>query len=115
VCRCDRALPREQALAFSVDVDETDSAADERQRAGVREAAGLGRRDVDDDAYARLDELFRRHAIDVSVIDDGDVVRRQAFDELLRHTIELCVTGELDEAHVLVPTVARNSRPPSMR
>jgi hypothetical protein len=95
-------------------VDEAHAAADERERARVREAAGLGGGDIDDDAHAGLDELLRRDAVDVRVVDDGDVVRGQPLDEVLRPPVELRVAGVLDEAHGAC-TADRNLSPPSIR
>ena len=59
-------------------VDQPHAAAHELQRPGVREAAGLRLRDVDDDAHARLDQLLGRDTVEVGVVDDRDVVRARA-------------------------------------
>ena len=97
-----------------VDVDQADAAAHELERARVRVAARLRGRDVDDDAHAGLDELLGRDAVDVGVVDDGDVVRVQPADELLRPLAEACRAGVLDQAQ-LIASVEMNSLPPSMR
>jgi hypothetical protein len=94
-------------------VDQPHASAHEREWPRVREASGLRRSHVHDDADARLDELLGGHAVEIGVVDDRDVVRRQPLDEVLRPPVELRVAGELDEAHR--PTLDRNSRPPSMR
>jgi hypothetical protein len=93
-------------------VDQPHAAADEEQRPRIREASGLRVGHVHDDAHARLDQLLRRDAVEVGVVDDCDVVRGQPADEVLRLAVEARVTGELDEAH---RTRWRNSRPPSIR
>ena len=73
----------ELALAHRVeqlragDVDQLHAAAHEQQRPRVREAAGLRRRAVDDDARARVEQLLRRDAVDVAVVDDRDVAALQ--------------------------------------
>jgi hypothetical protein len=76
-------------------VDQADAAADELERARVREAAALRGRDVDDDAATRLRELLRRDAVEVGVVDDRDVVRGEALDEMLRPPVEPRGAGEL--------------------
>ena len=96
-------------------VDQADAAADEHERARVRVAAALRRRDVDDHADARLDELLGRDAVEVGVVDDRDVVRREALDEVLRALVEAGAPGELDERRHRYCTCSRNSRPPSIR
>ena len=58
--------------------------------------------DVDDPDL--FDELLRRDAVDVGVIDDGDVVRVQPAHELLRPLAEACSTGVLDQAHRIIAT-----------
>src|SRR5262249_26970877 len=58
-------------------VDQPDAAANEEERARIRKAAALGRGDVDDAPDARLEELLRGHAVEVDVVDDRDVPRRQ--------------------------------------
>ncbi len=93
-------------------VDQADAAADEQQRAGVRKSAGLRLGDVDDDADAGLQQLLGRDAVEVGVVDDRDVVGREAADEMLRPPVEPRCACVLDEAHL---TVERNSRPPSIR
>src|SRR5438046_104489 len=75
------------------------TACDERERPQVREAPRRRGRDVDDDANAGLDELLGGDAVDVGVVDDRDVVRAEALDEVLRPPVELRVAGVLDEAH----------------
>jgi hypothetical protein len=57
------------------DVDETNAAAHELEGAHGRQATRRGARDVEDDAHTALEQLLSRHAIDVLLIDDGDVVR----------------------------------------
>ena len=78
-------------------VDQADAAADEEERAWVRVAARVRRRDVDDDADARLDELLGRDAVEVGVVDDRDVVGVQPADELLRPLAEPRRAGVFDE------------------
>jgi hypothetical protein len=80
-------------------VDQADAALDERERAGVREATRRRRGDVDDDANAGLEQLLGRDAVEIGVVDDRDVVRREPLDEVLRAAIEPRGAGELDEAH----------------
>ena len=99
------------------DVDQAHAAADEEQRPGVRIAARLRRRDVDDDAHARLDELLGGDAVDVGVVDDRDVVRAEPAHELLRPLAEPRRAGVLDQAvHPIRSSSAEmNSLPPSIR
>ena len=85
-----------------LDVDQADAAAHELQRAGVRVAAGLRRGDVDDDAHTGLDQLLGRDAVEVGVIDHGDVVGAEPADELLRPLAEARRAGVLDQAHDLI-------------
>jgi hypothetical protein len=94
-------------------LDQAHAAAHEGERAGIRKAARVRRADVDDNAHARLDKLLGRDAVEVGVVDDRDVVGREAPHEILRSPVELRVSRQLDEAHV--DTLERNSRPPSMR
>ena len=98
-----------------VDVDQADAAADEQQRPRVRIAARLRRRDVDDDADARLDELLGRDAVEVGVVDDRDVVGVQPADELLRPLAEPRRAGVLDRGSCGHRRVEMNSLPPSIR
>ena len=79
-------------------VDQAHAAADELERARVRKAATRGRRDVDDDAHARLGELLGRDPVEVGVVDDGDLVRPQALDEILRAAAESRRRGVLENA-----------------
>ena len=80
-------------------VDQAHTSADECERAGVRKAAGLRLCDVDDNADAGLDQLFSRDTVEVRVIDDRDVLRREALDQVLRAPIELCAADQLGEGH----------------
>src|SRR6266550_612434 len=95
-------------------IDQADASAHERERPRIWKAAGLRRSDVDHDAHARLEERFRRDAIEIRVVDDRNVVGRESLDEILRAAVQLRVPGELDETHQPL-TLERNSRPPSMR
>ena len=89
-------------------VDQANASADEEERAGVRVAARVRRRDVDDDADARLDQLLGRDAVEIGVVDDRDVVGVQPADELLRPLAEPGGAGVLDEcAHHEVISVWR--------
>ena len=81
------------------DVDQPDARTDERERAGVRKTTRLRGCHVDDDTHAGLDELLRGDAVEIGVVDDRDVVRRQPLDEVLGAAVELRVAGELDETH----------------
>ena len=87
-----------------VDVDQSHSPADELKRPWVRIAPRLGRGDVDDDADTGLDQLLGRDAVEVGVVDDGDVVRVQAPDELLRPLAEARRAGVLDQADRIIAT-----------
>ena len=108
-CRCGRDRRRARSAARPRARGRTDPAPSASiSRTPPRTSAsgpGFGKRpdwdgdDVDDDAHAGLDELLRRDAVDVGVVDDRDVVRRQALHEILRAAVELGVAGELDEAH----------------
>ena len=79
------------------DVDQADAAAHELERPRVRVAAALRGRDVDDHADAGLDELLGRDAVEIGVVDDRDVVRREALDEVLRAPVEPRGPRELDK------------------
>ena len=94
-------------------VDQPDASTYECERSWIWKASGLRRGHVDHYAYSGFEECFRRDAIEIGVVDDRDVVRREPFDEILGAPVQLRVPGELDETHHL--TLARNSRPPSMR
>ena len=59
-------------------VDQADAATNERERPGIRKAPGLRLRDIDHDAHPGLEQLLRRHAVEIGVVDDGDVVWAQA-------------------------------------
>ena len=95
-------------------VDQADSAAHEKQWAGIRIAATLRARDVDDDAYARLEELLGRYAVEVLVVDDCDVIRPEPAHEVLRAPAKPRAAGELDETHCSC-TAEMNCSPPSIR
>ena len=69
-------------------VDERDARAGQDQRPRVRIAAAGRRRDVHDRLHAALDEILGRHAVEVGVIDHGNVLRRQPADEVLRAPAE---------------------------
>ena len=73
----------------------------------------LRRRAVDDDARAGVEQLLRRDAVDVAVVDDRDVAGLEPAGEPLRPAVEARRAGELDEAHCF--SVSRNSAPPSIR
>src|SRR5205823_14495758 len=71
------------------DLDEPYAAAHERQRSRVWKTAGERGGDVDHDAHARLEQLLGRDAVEIGVLDDRDVVGREALDEVLRPPVEL--------------------------
>jgi hypothetical protein len=95
-------------------VDQADPAFDQGQRPRVRVVARQGRRDVDHHAHAALQELLGRDAVEVGMVDDGDVVRTETADEAFRPLVQFRGSVELDEGH-LRRTVERNSAPPSIR
>jgi hypothetical protein len=78
-------------------VDQPRPAADEYERSGIRKTACLRGRDVDHDTDARIEQLLRRDAVEVGVVDDRDVVGREPPDEPLRAAIEPRGAGELHE------------------
>ena len=79
-------------------VDQPDTSANEEERAWVRVSARVRRRDVHDDADARLDQLLGRDAVEIGVVDDRDVVGGQPADELLGPLAESCRAGVFDES-----------------
>src|SRR5690606_6561303 len=64
-------------------VDEHDAGLDEDVRTRVRVAARRRRRGVEDRDGARRDQRVRRDAVDVDVVDHGDVTRVQPRGQLL--------------------------------
>ena len=94
-------------------VDQPDSSAHERERAGIGESARLRLRDVDDDADTGLDQLLRRDAVEVGVVDDRDVVRARAGARDASSAGRAARSRELDEA--VHRSGERNSCPPSIR
>ncbi len=73
-----------------LDVDQPHPRLDQQQRPGVGIAAVGGGRGVDHDAHAGRDQLLGGDAVDVDVVDDGDVAGNEAFDQVL---------GAVAEAH----------------
>jgi hypothetical protein len=69
-------------------VHERDAGTGQDQRPGVRVAAAGRGRDVDHCLHAALDEVLGRHAVEVGVVDHGNVLRRQPADEVLRAPAE---------------------------
>src|SRR5207245_2598031 len=94
-------------------VDQADTAAHERERARIRVAAALRLVHVHYDAHAGGDQLLRRDAVQIAVVDDRNVVRREPAGQVLRAPVDASRPDELDETHRR--TVERNSWPPSMR
>ena len=65
-------------------VDEVDAGLHQQQRAHVRVAARRRRPAVEHGDDARGDQVLRRDAVQVVVVDDGDLARDQPLDEQLR-------------------------------
>ena len=93
-------------------IDQADAAAHEQQGTGVGEATALRVRDVHHHAHARLEQLLGRDTVEIGVVDDRDVARREASSEALGAPVEPGGPAVLDVAH---RTVERNSLPPSIR
>ena len=64
-------------------VDEADPLPRQHQRAGVGVLAVGGGRGVEDRGDAGFDQLLGGDAVDVDVVDDGDVAGPQALDQVL--------------------------------
>ena len=96
-------------------VDEADAGADELERARVREPPRAGRRDVDDGSDARFGELLGGDAIEVDVVDDGEIPGSQALDEILRSAAEPGRAHDVRHERGSEAITARNSSPPSIR
>ena len=125
-CRCERGSRRARS-ASSPSSTSSKSAASGASISRTpprtsRSGPGFGNRpvceddDVHDDPHARLDQLLRRDAVEIGVVDDRDVVRSQPADEVLRPPVEPRRARVLDEGSQRGHrTVCRNSWPPSIR